>query len=351
MKKILKLGILFLAVFALAAAIFAAVTLLKDDTAEEGPETVFSRTELDAASVFGDYVFEEKVRQAVGLGKNEEIDLAGLASVTELDLTYTGSSTTSDSCVLSLDGLKYFTGLTRLVIDGNDVKNLDPVSYCKDLISFSAQGCSLTDEKAGAVRKLPGLVFLNLKANSLSDLSFLSYLPKLRILNIGQNELTDDGVFAEISLPELKTLYINASGLSSIENIARLRTLEYLDISGLSLYDADIACLRNLTNLTTVVCRSNTVRKGTVFAELPNLRSLDLYNNEISDLSNLAGCAALEELDVSANLLYKLTGIENLTSLKRLTAYNNHISSFGVLERMEGLEYIKVDNENYCKGE
>ena len=124
-----------------------------------------------------------------------------------------------------------------------------------------------------------------------------------------------------------------------------------LDISGLSLYDADIACLRNLTNLTTVVCRSNTVRKGTVFAELPNLRSLDLYNNEISDLSNLAGCAALEELDVSANTLFKLTGIENLTSLKRLTAYNNHISSFGVLERMEGLEYIKVDNENYCKGE
>ena len=178
MKKILKLGILFLAVFALAAATFAAVTLLKDDTAEEDPETGFSRTELDAASVFGDYVFEEKVRQAVGLGKNEEIDLAGLASVTELDLTYTGSSTTSDSCVLSLDGLKYFTGLTRLVIDGNDVKNLDPVSYCKDLISFSAQGCSLTDEKAGAVRKLPGLVFLNLKANSLSDLSFLSYLPK-----------------------------------------------------------------------------------------------------------------------------------------------------------------------------
>ena len=50
-------------------------------------------------------------------------------------------------------------------------------------------------------------------------------------------------------------------------------------------------------------------------------------------------------------MLYKLNGIENLTELKRLTAYNNHITAFSVLEKMAGLEYIKVDNENYCKGE
>ena len=29
----------------------------------------------------------------------------------------------------------------------------------------------------------------------------------------------------------------------------------------------------------------------------------------------------------------------------------DHITAFSVLEKMAGLEYIKVDNENYCKGE
>lgn len=351
MKKILKIGILFLIVFALAVAAFAAYKLLKKDDAPKSDETVFDRAPLDKASVFGDYVFEEKVRDALNLGKEDKIDTAKLSSVTELDLSYNGPSTTTDYCVLSLDGLKYFPSLNTLVIDGNDVKSLEPVAKCTSLISFSAQGCSLDNAKAEPLKRLSGLVYLNVKENSLTDLSLLSYLPKLQILNVGQNELASDKIFAEASLPELKRLYVNASGLTSIESISRLRTLEYLDISGLSLYDKDIACLQNLTNLQTLVCRSNTVREGTVFNSLPNLKILDLYNNEIYDLTNLAGCEKLEELDVSANVLYKLNGIEKLTALKRLTAYNNHITAFSVLEKMAGLEYIKVDNENYCKGE
>ena len=255
------------------------------------------------------------MRDALNLGKEDKIDTAKLSSVTELDLSYNGPSTTTDYCILSLDGLKFFPSLNTLVIDGNDVKSLEPVAKCASLISFSAQGCSLDNAKAEPLKRLSGLVYLNIKENSLTDLSLLSYLPKLQILNVGQNELASDKIFAEASLPELKRLYVNASGLTSIENISRLRTLEYLDISGLSLYDKDIACLQNLTNLQTLVCRSNTVREGTVFNSLPNLKVLDLYNNEIYDLTNLAGCEKLEELDVSANVLYKLNGIEKLTAL------------------------------------
>ena len=66
------------------------------------------------------------------------------------------------------------------------------------------------------------------------------------------------------------------------------------------------------------------------------MKVLDLYNNEIYDLTNLAGCEKLEELDVSANVLYKLNGIEKLTALKRLTAYNNHITAVSVLAKMTG---------------
>lgn len=351
MKKILKIGILFLIVFALIIAAFGVYKLLKNDDSKQDEKPDFDRTELDRASVFGDYVFEEKVRQLLGLGKDDEIDTASLSSITELDLTYNGQSSTTDSCILSVEGLKYFPSLNELVLDGNRLKSIDPVAKCASLISFSAQGCSLDDQKTAPLKQLSGLVYLNIKDNSITDLSFLAYLPKLQILNIAQNDLSSDGIFAEVSLPDLKRLFVNASGLTSIENISRLRTLEYLDISGLSFHDSDIACLKNLTNLTTVVCRSNTIREGAVFNELPNLKVLNLYNNEIHDLSTLSGCTKLEELDVSANVLYKLNGVESLTALKRLTAYNNHITAFSVLEKMTGLEYIKVDNENYCKGE
>lgn len=101
MKKILKIGILFLIVFALAVAAFAAYTLLKKDDAPKSDETVFDRAPLDKDSVFGDYVFEEKVRDALNLGKEDKIDTAKLLSVTELDLSYNGPSTTTDYCILS----------------------------------------------------------------------------------------------------------------------------------------------------------------------------------------------------------------------------------------------------------
>ena len=76
MKKILKIGILFLIVFALAVAAFAAYKLLKKDDAPKSDETVFDRAPLDKDSVFGDYVFEEKVRDALNLGKEDKIDTA-----------------------------------------------------------------------------------------------------------------------------------------------------------------------------------------------------------------------------------------------------------------------------------
>ena len=74
MKKILKIGILFLIVFALAVAAFAVYKLLKKDDAPKSDKTVFDRAPLDKDSVFGDYVFEEKVRDALNLGKEDKID-------------------------------------------------------------------------------------------------------------------------------------------------------------------------------------------------------------------------------------------------------------------------------------
>lgn len=61
-----------------------------------------------------------------------------------------------------------------------------------------------------------------------------------------------------------------------------------------------------------------------ILESLPNLKILDLSNNNITDISSLVGITQLEELDLMRNSLRSIEGLGNLTNLKKLNvAFNN----------------------------
>jgi hypothetical protein len=71
-----------------------------------------------------------------------------------------------------------------------------------------------------------------------------------------------------------------------------------------------------------------------------NLASLDLHDNQISDISPLAGLTKLEWLDLSYNRISNISPLAGLTGLKWLYLYNNLISNISPVANLTNLKYL-----------
>jgi len=74
--------------------------------------------------------------------------------------------------------------------------------------------------------------------------------------------------------------------------------------------------------------------------ELVHLESLNLRNNDIRDLDNLASLERLEYLDISNNFIKDIEPIGNLRSLSRLNLSFNGISNIQVIKNLKFLEEL-----------
>ena len=99
-----------------------------------------------------------------------------------------------------------------------------------------------------------------------------------------------------------------------IERQTPLNEIHYLNLSG-----NNIECLNPLHRL-------------------PNLRQVDLSNNQIHSLTSLKQpLLFLKELDVSFNRLTSLTGLSKLPELEVLIARNNRITSLQALDELHSV--------------
>ena len=138
------------------------------------------------------------------------------------------------------------------------------------------------------------------------NISNLSKLSEIRIFNYETTSITMD------NLPELKKLTIYGGKISTSTNFESMTKITYMDLNnltGLSKLD-----LRSLVNLSFVSITKNLELTTVEFGENTNVLSLDLSNNNISQL-NIKGLRNLRLLDVSNNNLAEL----DISNNKRLT--------------------------------
>lgn len=113
------------------------------------------------------------------------------------------------------------------------------------------------------------------------------------------------------NLPELKKLSISRGKISTSTNFESMTKITYMNLyklTGLSKLD-----LRSLVNLSFASITNNSDLTTVEFGENQNTWSLDLSNNNISQLS-IKGLSGLRSLDVSNNNLAELD-ISNNKSL------------------------------------
>ncbi|KEF55624.1 uncharacterized protein A1O9_08374 [Exophiala aquamarina CBS 119918] len=76
------------------------------------------------------------------------------------------------------------------------------------------------------------------------------------------------------------------------------------------------------------------------------VRTLDMHNNMLSDLTSWSHLTNLQYLDVSGNKLENLDGFCSLTHLRSLKANNNHITNITGIFKLRGLLHLEVrDNK------
>lgn len=128
----------------------------------------------------------------------------------------------------------------------------------------------------------------------------------------------------------------------SISNLSEILSLDTANISYATLSNEDVSDFKYFKNITGIDASMAGFKpdfKG--ITGLSKLKSLNLYANELSDLSSIAYLDTIEELKVHTNKIEDLTPIKNFKNLKRLNIFGNDITDISPLEDLP-LESLEI---------
>ena len=117
--------------------------------------------------------------------------------------------------------------------------------------------------------------------------------------------------------------------------MAELKKLTTLDLGDNQL--SDISGLAELKNLTTLYLYNNQLSDISGLAELKKLTTLDLGSNQLSDISGLAELKKLTTLYLNSNQLSDISGLAELKKLTTLYLNSNQLSDISGLAELKKL--------------
>ena len=209
---------------------------------------------------------------------------------------------------------------------------------------------------SGISAHLSPLQYLEMSGNQTMDLPdrAFSYLQQLLHLDLSYNRISilRKGCFD--NLPRLEYLYLNNNEISDPSGIsANLTTLKYLDMSRnqiVDLPDRAFSYLQHLRYLILSYNRISVLRYG-IFDNLTQLFSLDLNNNEISDLTGIsANLSQLTYLDLSRNQISDLPDrvFSYSNQLLHLNLSYNFIACISeeIFDNLDQLIDLRLNNNN-----
>ena len=107
---------------------------------------------------------------------------------------------------------------------------------------------------------------------------------------------------------------------------------------------ADLTPLAGLTALTYVDLERNQIADIDALSDLARLRFLDLSGNHISDITPLAGTADLVQLRLSRNQIDEISPLAGLGNLAELAIDENHLSDLTAIASLE-LTYLYAEDQ------
>ena len=275
-----------------------------------------------------------------------EISYAEAETVTEIYCPWQIKS------ISSLEGIQYFTALTRLICYGNQIANLD-VSNNTELTVLSCGGNQLTSLD---ISNNTELTMLSCFDNQLTSLD-VSKNTALSYLDCNSNQLTALDVSNNTALTHL---YCSGNQLTSLD-VSKNTALTRLDCGSNQLTSLDISNNTALTNLScdynqlVTMDVSNNTALTHLYCSGNQLTTLDVSNNTALTLLwcyanqlttlDVSNNIELEDLFCSSNRLTTLDISKN-TVLIALNCKSNQLTTLDVSNNM-ALTILKCDDNPY----
>ena len=288
-------------------------------------------------------------------------DLTGLEFAT--NLTWLGLNYNQITDVSPLTGLK---NLTHLYLNNNEITDVSPLTGLKNLTELGLRNNQITD--VSPLAGLKNLTWLVLSGNQITDVSPLAGLTNLTRLELNNNQITDVSPLA--GLTNLTRLWLSNNAISDFSPIAGLiPNLEYYSNNNqkivdpntpVNIPDPDLRAVieealgktqgatitrAEMATLTSLDATNKRIQDLTGLEFATNLTWLHIQDNQITDISPLAGLTSLETLDISHHQQIKdYSPLLGLTSLTWLSLHNNQISDLSPLSGLTNLTGLHLRN-------
>ncbi len=284
--------------------------------------------------------------------------------------------------LLSLDGIEALEGLEKLsVTDCRELREMDAVSALESLTELylekpyeceepSLAGLSglrsLTLDNFDACSFLPGLTALEeltLHSCDLApglDLSGLTRLKSLTCTTFYQDMplafagdissleyvnlsgiMTFDDISGIFRLPGIREIVLNGTECEiDFDRMAENTSLESLEMAGIKLHDN--VKVYNSGGMTDVYWDDVFIKDQLDFlGNFPNLKRLDIADNEITDLEFVGSLVNLEEINFADNYVTDMRALASIPTLRLVKCSGNPISNLRVLDE----SHIQIINE------
>ena len=243
--------------------------------------------------------------------------VAALPQLKELTLSGCGLST--------LAGLELATSLESLDISNNTIRNLEVLSALKELTQLHAAHNAITD--LSVVGTLTKLTELDVSYNALQGIAPLSGCVRLEKLNATNNQISDISTAA--ALPLLTELNLDYNGLSDLSGLSGCASLRVLTLSNNSI--EDISPLTGLRTLERLDFSYNNVSQMPQFTENSAMQVIDGSHNVLESIDTLRNMTDIGYIYMDYNKLTNVDALAECYHLVQVNVYGNEIPDVSAL--------------------
>ncbi|MGM9603641.1 MAG: leucine-rich repeat domain-containing protein [Faecousia sp.] len=230
------------------------------------------------------------------------------------------------NCALStIADLENLTSLTYLDISNNTIRNLEPLTGMTNMRELYLQLNAITSLEA--LTSMYDLEKLNISFNSVSSLVPLGLCGKLNWLDASNNTISSVNGIANLQL--LTTLSLDYNQLSDVSALGACIQLKELSFTNNSIYD--ISTLASLTNLEIFDFSYNNVTSLPSWPQNCALRVIQGAHNQVNSLYVLGGMPNLTYVSMDYNNLTDVSNLASCISLVQVNVYGNAISDVSAL--------------------
>ena len=241
-----------------------------------------------------------------------------------------------------------------------NLKKLKEINCSNNLISL------LSEQDLFSFNELESLEILDFSGNDIIytiknlRIKLIDYCPNLiklnrKIISEKEKKKADDYFNGKLTKEALK-IRVKEKNECNDSNEINLSILVELDLSGLHLKDENFMFdKKKYPNLKKLNISNNNFTTLEIFGFLPELSELNLSHNSfvelipkkyIKNFKTRFNFSKLKIIDISNNKLTTIIGVQNFSKLRKINLNENEIAKIDSLDKLNDLYYINISNNN-----